>query len=313
MTMQPVVRSGDPSVKFQPTLTVHTLSGHKHIAMAARCLASLVRFSQEPAQVVLHEDGSLTEEDRELFRSHVPRSTFIGRQEADGPMNEFLGRYPACRKTRDNLVLALKLFDVQLLGSGECLAFADSDVLFVRPYAGLFEMPPDPTAGGVFMQDQRQGYCVTPLQLLRTPGLRLASRINSGLLYFRRTAFDWDLMEWFLKHDEFSIHPYWKEQTAWSVMAAATRSWRWDVRQVRVIAAQRDLEIAGLTVAHFVSSYRSLIGNVPLEGIAPHAAPLTIRCSPGRVCGFGLYVKDELQRKSLRAIRRFRNLAGFRG
>jgi hypothetical protein len=319
MTIVPVqnasnaAASPNNSLHTRQTLTVHSMLGHKHIALAARCLGSLARFSPDPVHFLLHEDGSVTEGDREAFLALVPGATFVLKKDADGPMNEFLARYPACRRLRDNLVFGLKIFDIQVLGTDANLAYTDCDILFLRPFTGMFEMPPDAKAGGVFMEDEKQAYCLTPMQLLRTPGLQLASRLNGGLLYFRRAAFDWDLMEWFLTHDEFKIHPYWKEQTAWSVLAQATGSWKWDVKQVRVIRTGRDLEGDDVAVAHFVSSYRTLLDTVPLEGTAPDAAPVAIRSAPGKRCTYPVYVLDELRRKGIGAISRLRKFSGLAG
>jgi hypothetical protein len=288
-------------------MKVHTMAGHKHIALAAQCLESMVRYSAEPMHVVVHEDGSVTDEDKEQFFKSVPNASFVMKKDADGPMNEFLAKYPACRKLRDNLVFGLKIFDIQVLDSHENLAYTDCDILFLKPYTELFKMPPDPTSGGVFMYDPIQAYCMTPTQFRKTKGLKLADRVNGGLLYFRRSAFDWDLVEWFLTHDEFVIHPYWKEQTAWSVLAAATKCWMWNESQVRVIMSEEDFKDEKLVAAHFVSSFRHLMDKAPM-GSVTELAPVPIRSHPGGYCTYAKFVSGELglslRRKGLNPIRR---------
>jgi len=131
--------------------------------------------------------------------------------------------------------------------------------------------------------------------LLLSPRLKLADRVNGGLLYFRRAAFDWDLVEWFLTHDRFKVHPYWKEQTAWSVLAAATRSWMWSERQVRVIASERDFD-DDLVAAHFVSNYRNLLDRAPANASSA-ALPTKIHSMPGAECTSSKLLLDELKRK----------------
>jgi hypothetical protein len=276
-------------------IAVRTLVGHRQIGLGAKCLASLSLFSQEPVHVIVHEDGSVTEEDKEDFCAQVPDCSFVMKKDVDPQMNDFLDKYPACKNLRNTLVLGQKLFDIQVLGEEENLAYADSDVLFLRPFSDLFQMPSDPNAGGVFMRDRIQGYCLRSTQLLLTPGLKLADRMNSGLFYFRRAAFDWDLLEWFLSHDRFEAHPFWKEQTAWSVLAAATRSWMWSEKQVRVIASERDFD-GDLVAAHFVSMYRSLLDKAPAH--SSRTASLTkIHSVPGGECTSFKLLLDELMRK----------------
>jgi hypothetical protein len=276
-------------------IDVHTMMGHMHIRLGAKCLGSLAKFSQEPVHVIVHEDGSVTEEDKEEFFAQVPNASFVIKRDADAQMNDFLEKYPACKNLRDTLVFGLKIFDIQVLGSGENLAYTDCDILFLKPFSDLFQMPPDPAAGGVFMRDRIQGYCLRSTQLLLTPGLKLADRVNGGLLYFRRAAFDWDLVEWFLTHNQFRVHPYWKEQTAWSVLAAATRSWMWSEKQVRVIASEFDFD-EDLAVAHFVSNYRSLLDKAPADR-SRTASPTKILSVPGGECTSSKLLLDELMRK----------------
>jgi hypothetical protein len=279
-------------------IDVHTMMGHQHIELGAKCLGSLAQFSQEQVHIIVHEDGSVTEKDMEDFTAHVPKSSFVMKKDADEQMNDFLYKYPACKRLRDNLVFGLKIFDIQVIGAGENLAYMDCDILFLKPFSGLFQMPPDPNAGGVFMRDLLQGYCLRSTQLLLTPRLKLADRVNGGLLYFRRTAFDWDLVEWFLTNDQFAVHPYWKEQTAWSALAAATRSWMWSEKQVRVVASERDFDDE-LAIAHFVSNYRGLLEKAPVHSLLA-TQPTKIHLVPGGECTSTKLFVDELRRKCQR-------------
>jgi hypothetical protein len=270
--------------------------------LAARCLGSMMKYHDRPLFFIVHEDGSVRPEDVVRFQEKVPNSSFVFKKDADPIVNDFMARYPACRKLRDNLVYGLKIFDIQILEEGPELSYADCDILFLRPISGFFRLPEDRSAGGVFMKDPRQAYCLTPLQLMRNRRLHLADRLNGGLLHFRRADFDWDLVEWFLSHDEYAIHPYWKEQTAWSALAAATHSWFWDEDQVRVIARKSDLTIR-TAVAHYVSSYRQLIDYAPTEG-HEEDAPATIPMSPFEECTGLRYVAERASRISAAARRR---------
>jgi len=281
----------------QRELNVHTLVGHGQIALAARCLGSLVRAHHEPVHVIVHDDGSVTPEDMAQFRETVPHSSVVLRGDADECVNDFLAKYPACKRLRDTSVYGLKIFDLQVLEAGENIAYADSDILFLKPVAGLFEMPPDPRSGGAFMRDPQQAYCLRSVQLLTTPKLKLGDRVNAGLFYFRRSAFDWDLVEWFLSHDNFAVHPYWKEQTSWSVLAADANCWIWNEEQVKIVRTASDLNDK-LAVAHFISTYRKLMEKAP--AFDDKLSPTQITCLPGGQCSFLDLFRDELARKRLR-------------
>jgi hypothetical protein len=286
------------------TINLHTMVGHKHTELAALCLGSMVKFYDQPIHVILHEDGSVTQDDMALFRATVPNSTFVMKCDADGPVNEFLARYPACRRLRDKLVYGLKIFDIQILEQGPELSYTDCDIVFLRPLTKLFALPSNQKVGGVFMKDPIQAYCLTPFQLLQNRKLHLANRLNGGFLHFKRSAFDWDLAEWFLTHDEYVVRPYWKEQTAWSVLAAAAGSYAWDENYVRVINKREDLD-SDVAVAHFVSRYRFNMKYLPKEGEGHtvREPPVQIAVEPFGECSGSRFFIDEAGRLA-NAVRR---------
>jgi hypothetical protein len=285
-----------------PTLILRTMAGRKHVDLAARCLSSIVKYYDQPIHVIVHEDGTIRPEDVAKFQEKVPVSTFVYKKDADPVVNDFMARYPACRKLRDNLVYGLKIFDIQILEEGPELSYTDCDIIFVRPVSRFFRMPEDRSAGGVFMKNPIQAYCLTPVQLMRNRKLHLADRLNGGLLHFRRADFDWDLVEWFLTHDEYAIHPYWKEQTAWAVLAAATRSWFWDEDQVRVITKRTELTDQ-IAVAHYVSSYRQLIEYAPENGHEDDS-PVVVPMLPFKECTSVRYIADRAKKLVSGAQRR---------
>jgi hypothetical protein len=310
--IQQYAGAGEKDGNRSPVLSLHTMAGRNHVDLAARCLGSIVKYYDQLIHVIVHEDGTIQPEDVVRFREKVPNSTFIFKKDADPIVNEFMAKYPACRRLRDRLVYGLKIFDIQILEEGPELSYSDCDILFLRPVSKLFRMPDDRTAGGVFMKDPRKAYCLTPFQLMQNRRLRLADRLNGGLLHFRRADFDWDLVEWFLTHDEYVIHPYWKEQTAWSALAAATRSSFWDEERVRVITKRAELTDR-VAVAHYVSSYRQLMEYAPTEG-NENEIPVVVPMSPFKECTGWTYVANRATRLLAGVHRRLSSLASqFRG
>ena len=136
--------------------TVRTLIGHNQVEVGLRCLASLVRFSSEPINLLIHDDGTLTRADREKLMARVTGAGILSREEADSFVQPLLKRYPKCRAYRELHPFALKLIDMALMQSEE-LAYCDSDVLFVRPHKGLFSWP-DLKTSAIFMQDIQDAY-----------------------------------------------------------------------------------------------------------------------------------------------------------
>jgi hypothetical protein len=267
---------------------VATLLGHAHVEMALACLGSLLRHSADPLHLRIHEDGSLDEEDRERLARGLGDPEFVPRVEADARVEDLLAGRPALRALRRGNPLALKLIDIPFLSGMEAgdglddLAYCDSDVLFLRPFAGLFRFP-GPETGAVFMSDRQNAYSLRSWHLLARKRLALPCRVNSGVLLFRTRFFDPDLLEWYLSRPEFGFAPVWAEQTAWALLGQRAGCRLWDPRLVRLPEPGMD---AGDAVAlHFVSPLRHLLPGF-LERAADRTGepPVPVGTVPARRC-----------------------------
>jgi len=264
---------------------VATLLGHAHVEMALACLGSLLRHSADPLRLGIHEDGSLDEEDRERLARGLGDPEFVPRAEADARVEDLLAGRPALRSFRRENPLALKLIDIPFLAGMEAdggLAYCDSDVLFLRPFADLFRFP-GPETGAVFMSDRQNAYSVRSWHLLARPRLALPCRVNSGVLLFRTRCFDPDLLEWYLSRPEFGFAPVWIEQTAWALLGQQAGCRLWDPRLVRLPEPGVD---AGEAVAlHFVSPLRGLLpGFLERAGDRAGEPPVPVGTVPARRC-----------------------------
>ncbi|HEY9660753.1 MAG TPA: hypothetical protein V6C65_20035 [Allocoleopsis sp.] len=239
---------------IEQPVTVHGLVCHAHVEMAITCFKSLLRFSIDPIQLVIHDDGSLTEEDQDHLRHQLSGATVISRTEADELMHPLLQQYPTTRQFRQDVPHAVKLLDVSLLSEGD-IAFCDSDILFLKPFAGLFQFP-DAETSALFMQDYLEAYSIFPWHLLGAAKVRLPSKINSGLIFMSRKVYDLDFIEWFLSQREFRSKPLHKmEQTCWAAMGYRAGCRVWNPRQV--VLMRPDTVLTDEMVAgHFVKEIR---------------------------------------------------------
>jgi len=235
---------------------VATLLGHAHVEMALLCLGSLLRFSAAPLRLRIHDDGSLTEADLERL-DVLGHPEIVSRREADDRLAEALAARPATRAFRAANPLALKLLDVPLLAAGDDLAYCDSDVLFLRPFSGLFRLPPG--CGALFMCDPQNAYSVRSWHMLTEPRLRLAARVNTGIIGFRTRWFDPDLVEWFLARPRYRFAPVWVEQTCWALLAQPAGCRLLDPEMIGIPVPGRGPSEKQVAL-HFVSPVRHLLG-----------------------------------------------------
>ncbi|HEX4494678.1 MAG TPA: hypothetical protein VIE43_03325 [Thermoanaerobaculia bacterium] len=263
-----------------PPRRVASLLGHRHVDLAIRCLGSLLKRSAEPLALRLHDDGSLDPEDRDRLAEALGEPEVIARREADERAAGVLARRPALAAFRRSNPLALKLVDA-VLHAGDELLYCDADVLFLRPFSGLF------SSGGeaaVFMADRQNAYSVRSWHLALHPRLRLAGNVNSGLIRFPTAAWDPDLLEWYFARPEFAFAPVWSEQTAWALLGWQAGCRLWDPRLVR-LPEPGERGPGDAVALHFVTPLRGLLPEF-LEGATDRAEeqPVLVGTVPARRC-----------------------------
>jgi len=230
---------------------VRCLLCHAHVAMAIACLGSMRRACAEEYRLVLHDDGTLTQEDCERLMAQLSPVAIIRRPEADERMSALLADLPNARRYRLEQVYALKLFDLPLLSSAERLTIIDSDVLFLRRFSGLFSWQ----APMRFMADDINAYSLRPWQVLKFP---LPARLNAGITQFYRGAYDVEYLEWFVGQQQLHAIRGWIEQTAWAMLAQRQGCAVIDEDQVRLTHPRIGTDTKAVAL-HFVTPQRGLL------------------------------------------------------
>lgn len=234
-------------------LEIHTLLCRAHVPFAIHCLTSLVKAHVDPVSLVVHDDGSLRDEEMRQFSHLSPR--WIMRPEADEKLDELLAKLPLCRAFRKTNPMALKLLDVALLSDGQYLNYCDSDVLFFKKVR-LFFAPPT-GSDGVFTMDTVQGFSIRAAELMRS-GMSLISKLNAGTFSVKRNVLDLEKIEWCLGQPFARRHEHVAEQTLWSLLVGSLRINQWDPRQFKIINSADDVEDE-LVAGHFISTNRQCI------------------------------------------------------
>lgn len=261
---------------------VSSLLGRRQVDTALVCLGSLLRCSEEPLALRLHDDGTLGRDDLDRLEAGLGRFTLVQRAEADERVSELLARRPSLRAFRRENPLALKLIDVVAF-AGEELSFCDSDILFVRPFRNLFHL--GGPEGALFMTDIQNAYSIRSWHLLAHPRLHLPVRVNSGIIGYRCAAYDPDLLDWYLARPERRFAPVWVEQTGWALLGGRAGCRLLDPAQV-AFPETGGYDDEAVVALHFVSSLRDRLAPV-LERMPDRTgeAPVDIRSLPAARCG----------------------------
>jgi hypothetical protein len=273
-----LVETQTPPWRVLPVIHVSCLVCHSHVQLALTCLGSLKRCSANPVSLLLHDDGSLTDDDVARLESELAPARVIRRKESDEQMAEHLKHRPVSAAFRQETCMGLKLFDSVFYNTDPIYIYVDTDIFFFRPFKDLFTLP-DAQTHAVFMHDSIENtYSFRSWDLALCPRIPLPRQVNAGLCAMRREKYDPDFIEWFLskrRHARNRHHGV-PEQTAWAVLAMKVGGRKWDERDIAISRPGMQVQ-PRLIAAHFVGMYRYL-----LPGYIPQVRPLTdLPVAPG--------------------------------
>lgn len=164
-------------------LEVHSLVCSADVAQSSWSLATFMRFTGLSPRIVLHDDGTLNDEDRSRYHQLFPDIEILEREGATEQMSELLRPWPKCRQQRldSAFYCSQKLFDPVFLSGAETVMLIDSDVLFFKRPAKLMELACS-TSTPFFSSDYRSAYTAPRRQLEEWSQARIEPCVNAGLI-----------------------------------------------------------------------------------------------------------------------------------
>jgi hypothetical protein len=186
---------------------IHSMLGHRHVGMCLWAVKSFLFQCDQRYHVVLHEDGSLTDEDVATLKSHLPGVTLIRKAEADAAIYEWLRDYPNALAYRQALrphsdhrhpaynmhIFAVRLFDFNYYSTANKRMFLDADVLFFKPPREIIDWIENPA-------DTRSMYSVEAWLPVRDSRDRLVfepkeATFNAGLICMDSHVYSLDVLD----------------------------------------------------------------------------------------------------------------------
>lgn len=224
----------DPCRYPEVNFSIHMLTCHRDVQMALWCIYSFIHFAGIAPTIVIHDDGTLDDYDKEMLCRSLPRCSVVDRRAADERMAMALAAYPLCRKMRDDpdYPCGLKLFDPLLYATGEVFVLLDSDILFFRyPHellASVEQMRPS------FNSDYMNSYSKPHDELSRSLGIDVLEKVNAGMMVLTRNVYELEFMESFFRfYPELVNTGYFREQTLHAVLLSRVGAHRLgDVYQI---------------------------------------------------------------------------------
>ena len=182
----------------------------------------MVKNSTDDINLLIHTDGSLSARDEtslcSRFGPHINISN-LGRSKEC--VLDHLKNRPNCQKIRKNSIWGIEFFDPIFAFPEDPISFyLDADILFLRPFSGLFDRE-HVKGGAIFLKDtQWDAYCFRPWQMIAGKSKPQAVQgITTGLVFWDKSAIDWDYLEWFLGEHRLHQIPEWIMPTAQAGLA----------------------------------------------------------------------------------------------
>jgi hypothetical protein len=202
-------------------LSVHVLVGDEEWRRAAWMLASWFHFSESAWPVVIHDDGTLSDEARTTLKKLFQSARIIGRAEADAAVAPMLQAFPFCADFRGSHPRALTLFDVPHFAAQERFLVFHSGLLFFRHPREIVDW----VAGGSddcwFQEDVQECSLLTAAEARAELNVKIWPRVSSGLSLLTKKAIDLDLCDQALAQTSLPTGQPWQiEQTLLMLCAA---------------------------------------------------------------------------------------------
>ncbi len=205
-----------------PPVPVHLVTSQDDWLRAAWTLASWHVMTGRQWQIVIHEDGTLPPEGRDLFASLFPTARLLPRVEADEKMSRVLTPYARCQEYREKLALGLKIFDIPYFCQAQRFLILDSDVLFFRRPEEILAWVDAPDDRRCLFNAEAEDPCpLTSGEARQKLKVQLLPNINSGLCLLWRDAFDLPFCEMALRETSLGAAKPWRiEQSLFALCAS---------------------------------------------------------------------------------------------
>jgi len=220
---RPLIRKWSwPFWKDAPmSVPVHVLTGEKDWQLCAWMLASFFHHTEHTWNVVIHDDGTLTEEIRRELAALFKNSRIIPRAQADATLDAVLKPLPFAYEYRGMHPLALKIFDMPYYCESTRFIMLDSDVLFFNHPREIMDWVGSGAKQCWFNEDIAEGSLVSEKESLEDLGVKLWPRVNSGIGLIHKEAIDFEFCDRVLGETSALKGHLWRvEQTLFALCAS---------------------------------------------------------------------------------------------
>lgn len=216
-----------PSFKFQNTdnFEIHILCQKSDLWILICGLYSFLYFSSlKPSAIMIHDDGSLNDNDKNMLVSKFSNLQVISRKNADEKVANLLESERAKFYRKNGHPLILKLVDIFLMTSASKVMVLDSDVLFFSQPREIMQFVKGETgldaviSGFSELLDKFQ--ILVDNDYLKSRGLvnKKIEYMNSGIILYNKLALTEERLYEYFDNCLRDYDDYFVEMTGWNCL-----------------------------------------------------------------------------------------------
>lgn len=175
-----------------PELSMHMLTSHRDMLIAAWSLASLYNTWEAVGRLTVHDDGTLTARDKEYLVRLFPSARIVSVRDFQTKYKKELDAYPILKKFRAEYrkFQSKKLLDVYFESRGEMILYLDSDLLWFQNPNEIIKVINEGARNKSVMMRNMEG---NEAYVTQKDGTRVSKEVascNSGIVLFRKENYD---------------------------------------------------------------------------------------------------------------------------
>jgi hypothetical protein len=213
-----ILQTPSATLDQHSNIEIHALTCENDYTDLLWTLKTFIHFTDRQCYVVIHDDGSLSNEATRNITKHLPGVSVIAKAQADKTMSARLQDYKACQRFRATNPLALKIFDFPAFAKNDHFLVLDSDVLFFkRPEEILTSIKRNRL---FFMSDYQDSYIVSRDEIRKRYCRQIPHAFNTGISFLSKSLEDLSFIEKYCEdlEKENLLQHSWSEQTLWALL-----------------------------------------------------------------------------------------------
>lgn len=249
----------DPVGQGTP-IEVHVLCYERDYLCAIWALKSFYHFAGVTYPLVIHVHGDVPRLVTARLQDHFPAARVILQSQADGIVEPWLRERGLVRllAARQATPFMLKLTDFPVLSASTHLLTLDSDVVFFRCPAELLTAARTPSSVTLFQRDPESTYNISEERALSELGIRLAPKVNTGIMVFPRESLNLFRCEGYLGHPDVARPSGWIEQTLHALCASEQGRVAY-LPDSYLVSLETDVDLGSLVARHYAGPSRHLL------------------------------------------------------